>query len=216
MKTILYIHGMGGGADSRIPSILNDWFTEHHKDIQVAVRTYDFHPDRASEAIRSWYEELHPDLVIGESLGSVHALALHREPLLLVSPALNAPKFLYALRDAARIPAFRRLLNRIYKPREGQRQILDFSPETLTAWGSYRDCGSVGAPHAFFGRRDHYAAASSPSANGAAASAQPPTPSTTAAIIWKSSTLRRSSFQRFLTGSNVSPAPRAHSARSPG
>lgn len=156
MKTILYIHGMGGGADSRIPSILNDWFTEHHKDIQVAVRTYDFHPDRASEAIRSWYEELHPDLVIGESLGSVHALALHREPLLLVSPALNAPKFLYALRDAARIPAFRRLLNRIFKPREGQRQILDFSPETLTAWGSYRDCGSVGAPHAFFGRRDHY------------------------------------------------------------
>lgn len=176
MKTILYIHGMGGGADSRIPSVLNGWFRKHRRDIRVVVRTYDFHPDRAAEQIRAWYEELQPALVIGESLGANHALALYRRrspgcgatalrgsresdpsggmlprsaaspqpanalpPLLLVSPALNAPKFLYALRLATRIPAVHRWLNRIYKPREGKRQALDFSPETLAAWGAYRN-----------------------------------------------------------------------------
>jgi pimeloyl-ACP methyl ester carboxylesterase len=176
MKTILYIHGMGGGADSRIPSVLNGWFRKHRRDIRVVVRTYDFHPDRAAEQIRAWYEELQPALVIGESLGANHALALYgrrspgcgatalrgsREsdpsggmlprsaaspqpanalpPLLLVSPALNAPKFLYALRLATRIPAVHRWINRIYKPREGRRQALDFAPDTLAAWGAYRN-----------------------------------------------------------------------------
>lgn len=178
MKTILYIHGMGGGADSRIPSVLNGWFRKHRRDIRVVVRTYDFHPDRAAEQIRAWYEELQPALVIGESLGANHALALQpRVPLLLVSPALNAPRFLYALRVATRIPAVHRWLNRIYKPREGKRQALDFSPETLAAWGAYRNvanaCSKTAAatsdgapaqvqaqeqskPYAFFGRRDHY------------------------------------------------------------
>ena len=180
MKTILYIHGMGGGEDSRIPSILNDWFGANRQDIRVIVRTYDFHPDRAAAQVDAWYAELQPDLVIGESLGSVHALALlarrssggmHPQtvappsssnalpafPLLLVSPALNAPKFLYALRGIARIPAARKLLQRIYKPREGRRQVLDFAPETLSAWGAWRPLRQSLKPvYAFFGRRDHY------------------------------------------------------------
>ena len=154
MKTILYIHGMGGGADSRIPSILNDWFAENRPEVRVVVRTYDFNPDRAAGQIAAWYEELQPALVIGESLGANHALALYdrRSPgsgapaLLLVSPALNAPRFLYALRGAVRIPAIRRWFNRIYKPREGDRQALDFSPETLTAWGAFRHYGHPAAP----------------------------------------------------------------------
>ena len=76
MKTILYIHGMGGGEDSRIPSILSEWFGMHRPDVRVIVRTYDFNPDIAAGQIDAWYDELRPDLVIGESLGSVHALAL--------------------------------------------------------------------------------------------------------------------------------------------
>ena len=76
MKTILYIHGMGGGEDSRIPAFLNDWFGAQRPDIRVVVRTYDFHPDRAAAQIDAWYAEVQPDLVIGESMGAVHALAL--------------------------------------------------------------------------------------------------------------------------------------------
>ena len=208
MKTLLYLHGMGGGADSRIPSILSDWLASQRPDVRVVVRTYDFHPFRAAEQIDAWYEELQPVLVIGESLGANHALALYARlssgsrataprgsvetcpsggmlprsaaaplptdvpakqmlpPLLLVSPALNAPKFLYALRGFARIPAIHRWLNRIYKPREGDRQTLDFSPETLKAWGAYRNIADAFSPsdavtggrcpQAFFGRHDHY------------------------------------------------------------
>ena len=179
MKTILYIHGMGGGEDSRIPSILNDWFMANRPDVRVVVRTYDFNPDRAAEQIDAWYEELKPVLVIGESLGANHALALygrkstgcmdaalrgsresypsggmlprsaastHLPPLLLVSPALNAPRFLYAMRGVVRIPAIHRWMNRIYKPREGRRQALDFTPETLAAWGAYRNVGCPQEP----------------------------------------------------------------------
>ena len=220
MKTILYIHGMGGGEDSRIPAFLNDWFGSQRPDIRVVVRTYDFHPDQAAAQIDAWYEELRPVLVIGESLGSNHALALLQRlkvagcgaqrrsgaedlspwgecspassappqpipPLLLVSPALNAPKSLYALRGIARIPQLRKWLNHRFQPLEGRRQTIDFAPETLTAWGAYRNLGRMQEPgcpasegafpegtntpllhthsapaptpiYAFFGRRDHY------------------------------------------------------------
>jgi pimeloyl-ACP methyl ester carboxylesterase len=67
MKNVLYIHGMGGGSDSRIPSILSEY-------ISVVTRTYSFDPDVAAEQISSWVDELKPVLVIGESLGALHAL----------------------------------------------------------------------------------------------------------------------------------------------
>ena len=38
---LLYIHGMGGGADSRIPSILKEYYPD------LVVNTYSFDPDQA-------------------------------------------------------------------------------------------------------------------------------------------------------------------------
>ena len=67
--TILYIHGMGGGVDSRIPSILNEHINEYVHDpdirIDIVVRTYDIDPYIAERQISSWREELRPQLVIG-------------------------------------------------------------------------------------------------------------------------------------------------------
>ena len=89
--TILYIHGMGGGADSRIPSVLNEYFSgQSESAVQVVCRTYSFDPEVAHEQIESWIEELGPDLIRGESLGSFHALRIYDRPVLLVSPALNS------------------------------------------------------------------------------------------------------------------------------
>ena len=92
---------MGGGADSRIPSILRERINSMIPEdfglfIDVIVRTYDFDPDIADGQIRSWIEELQPSLIIGESLGSIHALRIKGLPHLLVSPALNAPVYLSA------------------------------------------------------------------------------------------------------------------------
>ena len=66
--SILYIHGMGGGIDSRIPSVLKADLGKSLPDGVVAdviVRTYDIDPDIAFGQITSWFNEIRPDLVMG-------------------------------------------------------------------------------------------------------------------------------------------------------
>lgn len=161
MINVLYIHGMGGGADSRIPSILNESLRPY---ASVIVRTYDFDPEIAHAQISSWVEELHPHLIIGESLGAVHALRIKGIPHLLISPALNAPYFLYFLSCMTFIPGVTRVFDRIYKPREGNRQELHFTHDVLhkykahaqAAFSNVPSAGSDDMFYAFIGRRDHY------------------------------------------------------------
>lgn len=162
MKEVLYIHGMGGGGDSRIPSILREAFRS--EDINVTVRTYDFNPDLAAAEIDSWVRDLKPSLVIGESLGSIHAIRIKGVPHLLISPSLNAPLYLGRLSWLTAVPGMTLLFDRIYRPKEGDRQILHFTYDTLKRYlGHYRSAmantpreGSSDTFHAFFGTRDHY------------------------------------------------------------
>ena len=162
MINILYIHGMGGGGDSRIPAILKDALAE--KNVNVVVRTYDFDPEVAFLQIDAWMKELHPDLVIGESLGAVHAIRIKGVPHILISPSLNAPFLLGRLCWLALIPGVTPLLDRLYKPREGDRQVLHFTYPVLrkylrhgrSALGNSPSCGSNDNFFAFFGTRDHY------------------------------------------------------------
>ncbi len=162
MKIILYIHGMGGGADSRIPSILNGVIAD--KGIRVVVRTYDFDPSSAHEQISSWVEELCPALIIGESLGCIHAIRIKNIPHLLISPALGGPLFFSRLAWLAKIPGIPRLMGHIYRPREGERQALRFSYDVLRRYGPHYEsailntsaAGSGDYFYAFIGRRDHY------------------------------------------------------------
>lgn len=155
---ILYIHGMGGGSDSRIPSILN----ENLPEIRVICHTYSFDPEVAHQQISGWLEEYRPDLVIGESLGSLHALRIYDRPVMLVSPALNTPFFFRILSWFVRVPGVSALFERIYRPREGDRQQMIFTREVLR---KYRAHGSAALEfphkskievHAFFGMHDHY------------------------------------------------------------
>ena len=162
MRNVLYIHGMGGGSDSRIPSILQKEFSE--TDVNIVVRTYDFDPDVASEQIAGWVSELKPELVIGESLGSLHALRISGVPHVFVSPALNAPIYFELLAWLTLIPGISALVDRIYRPREGDRQSLHFSFATLRKYRRHRRLamqntplrGSTDTFHAFFGTADHY------------------------------------------------------------
>ena len=168
MINVLYIHGMGGGGDSRIPSILNSFFCNSgeygHENVRVVVRTYDFDPEKAHVQIMAWVEELQPRLVIGESLGSIHAIRISGVPHLLISPALNAPSFLAAASWLTLIPGVSRLLCRIYKPREGDRQAMDFSFGLLRKYSAHMKAALSNSPAmgsrdffvAFIGLRDHY------------------------------------------------------------
>lgn len=157
-KVILYIHGMGGGGDSRIPSILNGHIGG------VVVRTYDFDPERAGRQISALVDELKPSLIIGESLGSLNAIRIKGLPHILVSPSLNAPLYFGYLAFLTRIPGVTTLLDRIYRPREGDRQKLHFTFGTMRKYLPLRkealmnspSCGGKDYFFAFFGTRDHY------------------------------------------------------------
>jgi hypothetical protein len=159
MKTILYIHGMGGGSDSRIPSILAEALP-----YKVVCRTYSFDPEEAAQQIASWVEDVKPSLIIGESLGSLHALRVRGVPHILISPALNAPYFLHVLSWLTYIPGVTRIFDRIYKPREGDRQRLHFTKDVLRKYkdharAAYANVPAVGSDdlfYAFIGHRDHY------------------------------------------------------------
>lgn len=160
---VLYIHGMGGGGDSRIPSILRSVIPAR-SGVEVIVRTYDFDPETGAEQIAGWVGELRPALVIGESLGALQAIRVKGVPHLFVSPSLNAPLYLGYLSFLAYIPGMTMLLDRIYRPKEGDRQRLHFSHDTLRKYRQHRRLALANSPRmggtdaffAFFGRRDHY------------------------------------------------------------
>lgn len=162
MINILYIHGMGGGGDSRIPAILRDALSD--KDINIIVRTYDFDPEVAHRQIGSWLEETSPSLVIGESLGAVHTLRVKGIPHILISPSLNAPIYLGYLSWLCLLPGVTWIMDRIYKPKEGDRQQLHFKFSTLRKYIRHRreamlnsaSAGSSDYYFAFFGTMDHY------------------------------------------------------------
>lgn len=162
MADVLYIHGMGGGADSRIPSILGERLA--CCGVSVHVRTYDFDPDTAAAQIALWTEDIRPDLVIGESLGALHAMRIKGVPHLLVSPALNAPLYFELMAWLTLIPGVTSIFDRIYRPREGDRQRLHFTFRTLRKYRHHRRAalahsrcsGSKDYFLAFIGTQDHY------------------------------------------------------------
>lgn len=152
---------MGGGGSSRIPAILSESLPE---GIRVVVRTYDFNPVTGRQQILSWMDELHPDLVVGESLGAIQAIRVRGVPHILVSPSLGAPMRMYALGFLTLIPGMPWLCHRIWKDREGDRQAMHFNFSTLKLYKAHLQdalantpaAGSTDPFFAFFGTRDHY------------------------------------------------------------
>ena len=114
--------------------------------------------------IESWLQEIRPSLVIGESLGTIHAIKIAGIPHLLISPSLNAPLYLGYWSWLALVPGVTWLLDRIYKPKDGDRQELHFKYPRLKKYLRHRrdalnnsiSAGSNDYFHAFIGTRDHY------------------------------------------------------------
>jgi len=159
MSSILYIHGMGGGSDSRIPNYLMERLRP--SGVQVTVRTYDFDPEAGRAQIDSWVKELKPDLVIGESLGAIQALRVQNVPHLFVSPSLGAPEKMYRARWIAITALGRWLLCHHYPAREGDRQEMKFTWEVLRKYRAHGQAALAaiqpgGYYYAFFGKYDHY------------------------------------------------------------
>ncbi len=168
---IFYFHGMGGGADSRIPNILKEYFSKalYLKDgieyrVEVDIFTYSFDVQIATKQFEAYFKHNIVNLVIGESLGSLHAIRQKDIPHILISPALNTYKYFYYLAFLSRISLFHKLFNNIWKAKEGDRQSLDFSYSNLRqykehyrlAMANSTKAGSRDVFYAFFGKNDHY------------------------------------------------------------
>lgn len=193
---ILYIHGMGGGEDSRIPSILNEHIGEYISpesdiSIDIIVRTYDIDPDIAEKQIAAWRQELNPELVIGESLGSLHAIRIDGVPHLFVSPATGAARWM-AL--ASYLPGAAWFMRTKFQPRPGKRQPLDFTRDILRHYRGMR--GKVLTHSPSRGGKDYFLPSSaqrtpiavgvlSMSEAGASISDETLTPYIKVRIIWK-------------------------------
>lgn len=150
---------MGGGGDSRIPNYLKKLYLPD--TIQVVIRTYDFDPEIGHRQIVSWVEEVHPDLIIGESLGAIQALRIQGIPHIFVSPSLGAPELLYKAAPLTAFPPFRWFLHYKYPVKEGDRQQLKFTPEVLRKYKAHGVAAIEaiepdGYYYAFFGKQDHY------------------------------------------------------------
>ena len=159
MKTILYIHGMGGGADSRIPALLKTLLDP--SQVRVVIRTYDFDPPVGRAQIASWTRELQPDLVIGESLGAIQALRVQGIPHLFVSPSLGAPEQLVRYASVARFALGRWYLHHRYPVKAGDRQPLKFTRDVMLRYREHWEAAlaAIGPGeyyYAFFGKQDHY------------------------------------------------------------
>ena len=92
----------------------------------------------------------------------LHAMRVKDVPHLFVSPSLNAPLYFSILAWLVLIPGVTALFDRIYRPREGDRQPLHFTFRTLRKYAAHRASavsslsGSDESHLAFFGTRDHY------------------------------------------------------------
>lgn len=161
MKTILYVHGLGGGGDSRIPGILAEHYAHRpasghpegteaaNEAVRVVCKTYDFDPEKAAVMLSGLSDEVKPDLIIGESLGAAQALRIplffpsgdpsgRFVPHLFVSPSLGAPLWLGRGAFLALIPGIRPLFNYLYKPKHpGDRQVSDFCFDILKKYRAH-------------------------------------------------------------------------------
>ena len=167
---ILYLHGMGSG--SKTSRVANKLRTELPKmqftkggepcTLNLICETYDFDPEVATKQIAGWVETYQPVLVIGESMGSIHALGIQGIPHIYISPALNydrGTEFIMPLMTLANLIGYH------YTSQRGkQRQKIDGNPELLAKFRpmiqSYKEA-ILSRPQrdpsfAFFGSNDKY------------------------------------------------------------
>ena len=165
---ILYLHGMGGGSTSRMPSRLRQVLSNMHftKDgepcnLNVVCKTYDFDPEVATNQIADWVETYQPVLVMSESMGAIHALGIQGVPHIYISPALNYDR---GVQMAQPLVAFSSLFGHtITKQRRKGRQRIVGDPSLLAKFKPmlerYKQAildNPRDLSYAYFGTRDPY------------------------------------------------------------
>ena len=72
-KKIVYIHGLGGGKNGRVPKLIKKALGNN---IDVFAPEIPISPKEAYQFVNDYINKENPDLVIGSSLGAFYTLLL--------------------------------------------------------------------------------------------------------------------------------------------
>ena len=166
---ILYLHGIGGGATSRMPVRLQQVLSNMHftRDgepckLNVVCKTYDFDPQVATNQIAELVETYQPVLVMSESMGAIHALGIQGVPHIWLSPALNydrGAQFFLPLVSLANLFGFTYTKQRGVKRQEirGDHELVaKFKPMIQSYKETILNNPQRDPSYAFFGSKDEY------------------------------------------------------------
>ena len=84
-KKILYVHGFGSSGQSGTVTKIREMLPE----AEITAPDLPIHPDEALKLLHDTCEELHPDLIIGTSMGGMYAEQLTGYDRILVNPAFQ-------------------------------------------------------------------------------------------------------------------------------
>ena len=82
-KTLLYVHGFGSSGQSGTVSRMRTVMP----NARVVAPDLPLHPQEAIDLLRRTCDELHPDLIIGTSMGGMYAEMLRGYDRILTNPA---------------------------------------------------------------------------------------------------------------------------------
>lgn len=87
MQTVLYIHGFASAGSSGTAIVMRNLL--YHHGVQVVSPDVPTSPLEAQKMLHELVEQLHPDLIVGTSMGAMYAEQLHGYPRILVNPSFH-------------------------------------------------------------------------------------------------------------------------------
>ena len=89
-KKLVYIHGLGGGKNGRVPKLIKKAFGNN---VDVFAPEIPISPKEAYQFVNDYINKENPDLVIGSSLGAFYTLLLPSNYLkVVINPAMHPSK----------------------------------------------------------------------------------------------------------------------------
>ncbi len=92
MQTILYIHGFASAGSSGTAIVMRNLLYTHK--VQVISPDVPTSPVDAMKTLHKLVDEIHPDLIVGTSMGAMYAEQLRGTTRILVNPSFHMARLL--------------------------------------------------------------------------------------------------------------------------
>ena len=92
MPTVLYIHGFASAGSSGTAIVMRNLLYPH--GVQVLSPDVPTSPLQAQQMLRQLATDVHPDLIVGTSMGAMYAEQMRGVPRILVNPSFHMARLL--------------------------------------------------------------------------------------------------------------------------